>query len=115
MDEKALSNVVAERGYIVAVCFKSGLAGGQNGADYQTVTKSVMLDTLKEAIDNSTNESVWLSVPDELSRRQFRYGVIDNKLCLVETCLFTLGVIKEFSPLEMRAASWRTHPQPVAA
>lgn len=114
MDEKTLSATLVTSQAIPAVCFKSGLGGGNGSADYQTVVFPVSLDSLKDAIDNSMSDTVQLHVNNELGYRQFRYGVYKDHLSLVETCLFDVQAVSGFAPQEMRAASWRKQ-QPVAA
>lgn len=115
MDEKTLSATLVASNTIPAVCFKSGLGSGDGGADYQTVVFSVSLDTLKDAIDNSMSDTVHLRVNNELGHRQFRYGMYKDHLSLVETCLLDVKAVVGFTPQEMRAASWRSQKQPVAA
>ena len=111
MDELKLSAELAAKQEITALCFYSALPD----KPYQTVLHSASLSALRDAIDNSMTDKVYVTVNNEHSKRLFMYGTVGDKIQLVETCLLTLGVVEGFSPLNMRAASWRQHVQPVAA
>lgn len=117
MDEKTLSTSAVEQQHIEAICFYSGLGNGNGGTDYVTRTQYPSLLDVKNAIDNSVSDAIYLKVANELSPRRFVYGELNGKLVLVETVLLTLNIMPEtFSPLNMRAASWRNQvQQPVVA
>lgn len=116
MDEKTLSEKLIAAGNITAVCFKSALGNGKGDAEYQTVNYPVSLDALKDAIDASMTNKVSMHVNAELGKRQFFYGELDGALVLVETCLTEeRSIVTGFIAREMRAASWRSISQPVAA
>lgn len=116
MDEITLSTAVVEKQHIEAICFYSGLGNGNGGTDYVTRNHTSPLIDVKDAIDNSVTDTFYLKVANELSPRRFAYGEKDGQLVLVETVLLTLKIVEGFTPLNMRAASWRKHvQQPVAA
>ncbi|WP_300563026.1 hypothetical protein [Companilactobacillus sp.] len=116
MDEITLSAVAVEKQHIDAICFYSGLGNGRGDAEYITRKHAVSLSDVKDAVDNAVTDAFYMKVNTELSPRRFTYGVYQNELVLVETCLLSLKVVEGFTPLNVRAASWRKHTQhPVTA
>lgn len=111
MDEIKLSAELAAKQEITAICFYSALPG----MPHRTINHSVSLVDLRHGVDHSATDKVYLTVNGEHSKRLFVYGMANNQLQLVETCLLTLGVVEGFTPLDMRRASWRSQTQPVTA
>lgn len=117
MDEKELSALVAELGRVPAVCFKSAphRQVGKEVGVYETVLFSVSTQDLIAAVDRSTNNAVVMHVNGELSTRKFLYGVFGGRIALVESMLLENAIVNGFQPLNVRAASWRTAGEEVAA